>query len=147
MAQFSQKILLLLTLVGAALGTGCSSQPTSNAVSTEQTQCSTGMAQLAVGDSSLHRMCGCNEGTLLAPLGTAVTCTVPVGTVVYFHYLATELQHAIVSKGAPQFISSPVSDPSDELPIRVHVIRMTTAGTYEFEDAFNTGISGRLIAQ
>jgi hypothetical protein len=110
----------------------------------ELTACRAGMAQIALYDSGFQNLCGCAEaGT--ATGAPSVTCTVPVGTVVFFHYSAAKLTHQIVSTGAASFVSSPVVDPLLPLTPRTHAVTFGAAGTYPFADAYNANYSGQII--
>jgi hypothetical protein len=112
--------------------------------------CAPGTAELAVGDGFQEIFCGCNEpGGTVSPSGStpAVTCTVPVGTEILFYYIGTRLLHQIVPTVGSVFAASPLSDPALKVPVTVYGFQLTAAGTYGYVDAFDGGITGRLIAQ
>jgi hypothetical protein len=110
-------------------------------------ECATNQVQIAVNDGFIQNLCGCSEpaATIFPP--ATLTCTVDAGTVVYFWYLGTTLRHQIHSSASPTFPTSPVSDPNNSNPIKVHVVTLNTAGTYDFEDIFEPSLSGSIIVQ
>lgn len=134
-----------------ALGCGDRVTTSASALASSATQCQAQVAQLAVGDGNIQRLCGCQEDAGVAgPVivaGTAVTCTVNSGTTVYFNYTATQDTHQISSSGTPSFASSPVSDPMTRSAISVHAVTFSTAGTYAFEDAYFRAISGQIVVK
>lgn len=126
----------------AACGTGMDEPPGSGS----PTGCVSGVAQIGVSDSYLQIHCGCSEaaGTTVGA-GTALTCTVPSGTQVTFHYIATEFPHQIVATGTPSFDPSAYHDPDAYATTRVHVVQLSTAGTYAFADTFNSSLTGQIV--
>src|SRR5262245_45257887 len=102
-------IASLLLLSATSCGSG-SREPLSTPAL--ETACTPGQAQIAVGDGFQKNLCGCSEaGGTQAFAGTSLTCTVPAGTTVFFHYMATLLAHQIIPVGTPAMPASPVSDP------------------------------------
>ena len=131
---------------------GCaSSNPTDPmaAVPAESTACLAGQAQIVVRDGSLQNLCGCAEsnGQVISTHEGTLTCTVPVGTVVFFHYIGIQLQHQIISTGAPSFGSSAPAGPGIVRPVVVHTVEFDTAGSYSFLDAFDNGLNGNIVVQ
>ena len=143
-------ILLLPLLVSAAcepLNSGFEPQ-----ISAPQTACTSGQAQIEIGDGYQRILCGCAEpaGAMVPSAGSkdpALTCTVPSGTVVFFEYLSTVDRHQIISLASPSFPSSPISDPSDHPPLQIYGATFSPAGTYLYEDAFEPGTTGQIVAQ
>lgn len=90
-------------------------------------------------------LCGCTgvaEGWQV--FGGTFNCTVASSTTtVSFYYIAARAPHQIVSRGAPSFVSSAVSDPTSSNPIRVHAVTLTT-GAYSFSDAFDSRLSATI---
>ncbi|OFZ55417.1 MAG: hypothetical protein A2428_05825 [Bdellovibrionales bacterium RIFOXYC1_FULL_54_43] len=129
----------------AAILAGCGQErPESPTIS--GSNCTPQTAQIAVSDGYLQRLCGCQEAaSTVATANEVLTCSVPRGTTVYFHYQSTLLMHQIVSNGTPGFQSSPLSDPKSPLLINFHPVRLDVVGTYGFEDAFNSAIAGQII--
>lgn len=128
---------------------GCGDSQNAPLPSQIPTGCSSGAALIGVYDSFLQRECGCSEaaGTPVHPPDT-LTCTVPTGTAVVFHYAGAFLKHQITPTGTTQFPASPPSDPSQgAAQVKSHGILFETAGTYEFVDAFNSLLSGRVVVQ
>lgn len=135
---------LLFSLILA--GCGNSSVPGTPPASIE---CSTEAAVLTIGDGYLQAHCGCDENTAGGPnevitkvAGESLTCSIGTGDAVVFQYLSPLRRHQIVSTGSPSFVSSPLSDPEADSPIRVHSARFDQTGSYGFQDAFNSGIEG-----
>ncbi len=89
------------------------------------------------------RLCGCAEGGGgWQTFDAALTCTVPGGTTVVFHYVSSRLRHQIVTAPASTstFAPSPVSDPLDVPVIRAHGVTLTT-GTYTVTDTFDSRLN------
>lgn len=136
--------LQLLKLHAAVLGVLCTSCGTS--LPSPTASCDEGTAQIAVTDASLHIVCGCDEseGTV-APLGEALTCTVPTGTGVTFVFLEPQMDHQIVSSGAPELTPSPLIEPGLEIP--VHVVILSDVGSYAFHDVFLPDLGGTIVVR
>ncbi|HLD99457.1 MAG TPA: hypothetical protein VJB59_04320 [Bdellovibrionota bacterium] len=129
----------------AAILAGCG-QDRPEATTISGSTCTPETAQIAVTDGFLQRLCGCQEAAgTVATANEILTCSVPRGTTVYFHYYSTLLMHQIVSNGTPGFQSSPLSDPKLPLIISFHPVRLDIVGTYGFEDAFNSAIAGQIV--
>jgi hypothetical protein len=120
---------------------GCELAESSGGTLTESdTTCPTGVAQVEIADSYLRILCGCAEarGTLSAPPGT-LTCTVPAGTVVNFLFSSTDHDHQLIPE-----------DPGSELKPSgvnpgIHTVRLDTAGTFPFKDAYYPALSGNIV--
>ena len=138
--------LLLLLLAGA----GCGNQTVSLAVPTPSASCASGMAIVGVHDGFLQILCGCTEtaGTSATP-PAALTCTVAAGTVVVFEYVGTSARRQIRStaSAALTFAGSPVVDPHEATSPRAHAVRLSTAGTYAFEDELDASLNGSIVVQ
>ena len=143
-----------LLIYACLLNPGCagSSQPAlPNSIQAMDTQCTTGMAQILVGDGFMRILCGCTgtaetDGTYIqAP--TSLTCHLSSGSsVVLFHLTGTVNRHQIVSTGTPTFVPSAVSDPSSGNPITVYTAFFPqTSTTYSFADSFNSAIQGQIV--
>lgn len=122
---------------------------TTEQISASQTDCQAGVAQVAITDGFLQILCGCQEASGTSPTPPAtLTCTVPVDTTVVFQYLNTSLTHEVIPAGALTFPASPVSNPAAGLQngfVRSHFVRFSTTGTYDFEDAYNSSLSGHIV--
>lgn len=115
----------------------------------DATRCGAGQAQIAVRDGAIQSLCGCAESTgqLVGSNTGSLTCTVPAGTVVFFHYVAPLLPHQIVSTGTPSFPSSALSGSGAIVPVPTHAVRFESSGTYAFQDAFDNGLRGQITVQ
>jgi hypothetical protein len=132
-----------------ALSASCAQTPEFAAVPTADATCVAGSAQLQISDGYQQILCGCKEAGG-QPIGSgqgSATCTVPVGTQVFFYYLATHLKHQIMPADGVSFPASSLSDPSAKPETVVHAFQLTAAGTFPYIDAFDAGISGQIIAQ
>jgi hypothetical protein len=120
----------------------------SSAVPQPSSTCPQNTALLAVYDGLLATLCGCSQASpVYSPPGTRLLCTVPTGTLVLFQYLQSQEKHQIMSTSPLSFPPSPLSDPSDQTTmIRAHAVRLSTPGTYSFQDTINTSLAGDLIA-
>lgn len=117
-------------------------------VTQADTSCVAGQAQVQISDGYFEDLCGCAEtpGTQVASPGT-LTCTVPAGTVVFFYFVATFTHHQIISTGGTlSFPSSPISD-TDTGNVQPYGVPFPTAGTADFEDAYDTSLQGQIIVQ
>lgn len=101
------------------------------------TSCPSGTAQIAVYDTSLERVCGCNEasGQYFSSPGS-LGCTVKVGTVVYFNYVGITNSHQI---GITGLYTSPVRTSSNTS--QTDGYQFNSTGTFTFQDTF-TNIGG-----
>jgi hypothetical protein len=135
--------LSLLPIALASCGEGIRSLATDPL---QPVSCDPNTALIAVYDGLLENLCGCAEpaGTIVAS-GTALTCTVPVGTRVTFQYVATLTPHQILSTSTPTFVSSLAHDPLQGIYYPSHGIALTTAGTYLFADGFDAGLRGSIV--
>lgn len=138
------KVLALIFTLGALSAiAGCKvsdNDPDLNAA------CTTGNAQIFVGEGYLRLACGCAEGTnVLVIQGSAATCTVALGTRVLFHFSEARRRHQIVGVGSPNLGASDVVNPPDEAVFAAFAPSLPATGTYQFQDAFNAAVSGQLI--
>jgi len=132
-------LALALAGISAACGTA---EPTG-----AEPGCDTGAAAIGVTDGMASILCGCAEaaGTWVAN-GGALTCTVPAGTTVMFHYINPLNRHQIVSTAGSvlSFAPSPVYLPDSPMAIRSHAVRLEASGNYDFTDTFDTSLSATL---
>jgi hypothetical protein len=131
---------------------GCSNETNSgvsNSSTSAGSSCQALQAQIAVGDGFLRNLCGCAEsaGQWVEANSGVLSCTVPVGTTLFISYIGTYLRHQIVPRGTPGFQPSPVSNPKGLPKILTHVVQFSEAGTYAFEDLFNSGLRGEIVVQ
>lgn len=113
----------------------------------DATSCSSGTAQIAVGDGYLEVLCGCTEanGTIVVP-PSVLTCHVSApSTAIVFAFVGTTLQHQIVSTSGPGFASSSLYDPQAAQPISSYSATLSTSGTYGFQDQVNAQMTGEII--
>jgi plastocyanin len=108
-------------------------------------------AQVLVQDGYFEDMCGCAEsagGTVSFFQPAPVTCTVPVGTTIYFVYAGSVRSHQIISSGSPTFVSSPLWDPPDGLTTTpIFAFLFSASGTYTFLDAMDPAMTGSIVVQ
>jgi hypothetical protein len=142
MAKKTVKKLPVL-LLAAFIATACNSltEPT---ITTAQTSCTAGEAEIQISDSYFQNICGCAEtpGTIVDS-GT-FTCTVKTGTTVFFLYINTHLNHQIVSTGGEPFTSGTLNQPGSTSNNNV-AAEFNSAGTADFADAFNDLIQGQVV--
>lgn len=140
-----------LLLVSATLLTwmGCAqSENTAVSLAGADKPCEPMTAQFLIIDGIQETICGCQEPAEVITSGSGtVTCTVAAGTAIFFHYMGVSLMHQIVPTDGVSFPSSMLSDPSDERPVPVHAFLLDAAGTYEYLDAYDPGLTGRIIVQ
>ncbi len=98
-----------------------------------------------VGEGFLKNLCGCAEGNTQSLQGQVLSCTVPLGTVVFFTFLGTTTTHQIVSTGSPSFPSSAPIEPDNNG--QVWTVQPSAAGSYTYDDAFSPGVSGVIVVQ
>jgi hypothetical protein len=140
-----------LRLLGAIFGTllfvsGCGKDESSE-VLLSQTECSGKTAQIQVMDGFLKRLCGCTEtsNTLIdSPNGQTLNCTVSTGTIVHFHFNSTRVQHQIVPSGSQAIPISPLTQSEGLLVTPSFAVPFDAAGSYPFQDRFNSKMSGTI---
>jgi hypothetical protein len=144
--RFFTPLFLLASL--AFIATSCDEQASVSGTSGPASgNCTTGIAQLAVYDTFIQNLCGCQEAPGIVMPPVALTCTVSANTQVYFWYLNTTQFHQIQSTAQPTFPTSPLSDPDQSNPVRTHVVTLTDPGSYEFQDVYNRTLNGTIIVQ
>lgn len=112
------------------------------------TGCDNGSARIAVYDTALQSLCGCQEGDgAITHRGQTFTCTISAGESVVFDFNNSELRHQILSTGSPSFRSSPLQNPESGTIVRIHGVTFDVTGTYEFEDAFIPELVGQIVVQ
>jgi hypothetical protein len=138
------QIILATSLLGVF--SGCEYVPPPD-VTPAETACTAGQAQIQVSDGYLEILCGCAEtpNTIVTSPGT-LKCTVPVGTTVFFLYLNTHLEHQIISTGGIAFASGPPHQPGSFNNMTL-AVPCDSAGTSDFEDAFDSDIQGQIVIQ
>jgi hypothetical protein len=135
----------LISIIGLSF-LGCGSIP-DNTVSAAQTGCQANQAQIRVGDGFLQNLCGCAEASqLVFQPTTGFTCTVTHGSFLAFHFQGNTLVHQIIPVGSPALQASPIEDPKSASIPKSLLFQIPTAGTYLFQDAFNSQLFGTIIA-
>ncbi len=111
--------------------------------------CDPAMVQFLVGDGFQKTICGCPESAAqVFPSGQGgVTCTIAVGKFVVFHFLDTTLTHQIIPRDGKSFPASPINYPTSPSRAPSYVFQLSSPGTYEYQDAFDSGVNGRIIVQ
>jgi hypothetical protein len=130
-------------LFGALAFTACNSS-TAPVITEPQTVCSSGEAQIRVSDGYFENLCGCAETQGIVVNSGTFTCTVKAGTAVFFLYLDIHLPHQIISTGGEPFTSGGVVQPGASSNLNV-AAEFNTAGTADFEDAFDQNIQGKIV--
>jgi hypothetical protein len=104
---------------------------------------------LAEGDGFQEVLCGCQEasGQVVGSSTGSLTCTVPVGTQIFFIYMATRLRHQIIPSNGTSFPASQISIPAAKPPILTHSFTLNVAGSFGYTDTYDSGIVGTFIAQ
>ncbi len=141
-------ISLFLWIILASLALGCDSSTQPETLNDPGlAPCQAGVAQLFIFDGLMQIGCGCQEPAGVAPSPpTALTCTVPVHTTVFFQYLGVgKIKHQIVPVGAASSPLGPLFDPDGKSPVRAFASSFDTAGSYPFEDVFNTQVNGVIV--
>jgi hypothetical protein len=132
-----------LVLLLVFLATACD-QTTAPVVATADTACNPGEAQIRVSDGYFENLCGCVEPTGTITSSGTFTCTVKTGAWVFFLYIDTHINHQIISTGGLSFVSGGVNQPGSSNNSNL-AAQFTSAGTADFEDAFNTTIQGKIV--
>jgi hypothetical protein len=147
MARFKRFTLLILAF-GLFFGTqSCEDQYSLTGPNGASGDCTSTKAQIAVYDTFLEILCGCQEPfDRIFPPNT-LTCTIRPGTQVLFWYFNTNLRHQIQSTSAPTFPISPLSDPNASNPVKTHAVTFTDVGNYEFNDVYNRTLIGTIVVQ
>lgn len=140
---------LSAALMGFGLLTVSCNQTSTNSLPGADTFCAAGSAQIQIGDGYQLILCGCAEpgGQVIGSGSGTLTCTVPVGTEVFFFYQATHLTHQLIPSAGSAFPASPLSDPTATLAVTVDAFQPQVAETYGYVDAFNAGVVGQIVAQ
>lgn len=120
----------------ALLVTACAAD---NALTSGSTACQPGSALVLLGDATLDRRCGCAEAAFRFSMPTTgFSCTVARGTTVFFTLDSAVQSHQLVPTSGSQFPAGPLNAPT-------HAVTFSTAGTYGFQDAFNTLLTGQIV--
>jgi plastocyanin len=105
-------------------------------------------AEVLVQDGYFEDMCGCAEGNVTFLQPAPMTCTVAVGTTVFFVYEGSVRSHQIMSSGSPSFVSSPLWDPPNGNTTVPHFAYLfSVSGTYAFFDSMDPAMTGSIVAQ
>lgn len=121
-------------LLGACLilfQAGCGLRTTGEGTSS----CAAGTAQIGVYDTGMKRICGCNESSGAFFTTKTLTCTVKVGTVMYFNYIGITFPHQIFLQSYQSF---PVRGSGTTTP---DGILLNQTGSYSLTDQY-TGLGG-----
>ena len=103
------------------------------------TTCETNTAQFIVTDGSITRVCGCAEPYGTFTTSNSFTCTVNVGTVLYFYFNGISNSHQVQVGilGITQSFNAASTT-------KVGAIIATQTGTFPLTD-INTSIGGSLV--
>lgn len=142
-----KSFLFFLVFTGFVVAEGCGSGSSGvPSISESSTQCPNGVAEILIGDGFSKRLCGCSEAAgVVFGSGSALTCSIPSGTHVFVYtsfFPGYSTLHQFESVGSPSFSSSRISDGTAPF---VSTYTFSTAGTYQFRDAFNHGVSGSFV--
>ena len=97
--------------------------------------CSANQTIVNIYSGSITSVCGCQEGSNRTfSFGQPFTCTVSVGTSVFFYYPGINMQHMISITGGPNQGSLNPHDPSQTNP--ADVFPLNSSGTVSFFDYF-----------
>ncbi len=101
--------------------------------------CEANTAQFIVTDGAITRVCGCAEGGGTFITSNSFTCTVNVGTVLYFYFNGITNSHQISAGllGVTQSFNS-------ESTTKVGSLIATQSGSFNLID-INTSIGGTLV--
>ena len=140
------QIFSLLALFLAWALSGCGPQIPGTLTAAESA-CQPGSALILVGDSSLERRCGCQEGAqrFMAPV-TGFVCTVATGTIIHVNYDGAFLNHQLVPVGIPSIPPSPIYQRSSSQAPSGYAFTLSSSGTYLFTDNFDPTVNGQLVA-
>jgi hypothetical protein len=135
------RFLIVLGLAAGSFGGKCSDVPPEGAT----LACGAGVAEMAMWDGRLERMCGCGgiENEFSTP-NVNMDCTIALGTTVFVYYQGPFLQHQFVSVGTPTLPTGPVYAPSAKSPIRAHAFTPGAVGVYSFEDEYDHSMIGTI---
>jgi hypothetical protein len=116
-----------------------------------KTECAKGAALIWVYDSTLRSLCGCDEGLQIKAAGDDedFRCTVSSGMTVTFQFSGSHLRHQIIPSDDPSPIpTGPLYDPETiEFQAPAYGFEVEEIGTFGFEDAFNSALSGAITIQ
>ncbi len=121
-------------------GTALQSPQTPNATSL----CALGTVQFTVGDTSLTRVCGCQESnntTVTTGQGN-LSCTAKVGTKVIFNYADAANPHQVI---VSPYNTGPVVAPHAHIQVKPFQVQIAYPGTYPFYDSFTPSLAGTLM--
>jgi hypothetical protein len=116
-------------------------------VNQSDTACATGQAQVQISDGYFEDLCGCAEGSSTVTSPGTLTCTVPLNTVVFFYVIAGFTHHQVISTGGTLTFPSSSVSAIDTGTVQPYGFQFTTAGTADFEDAYDTALQGQIIVQ
>ena len=112
--------------------------------------CDHNVAKIGIHDNFLETICGCgrNSAKKFFP-GDNLNCNIDKKTTLFFHYLALNTPHQIVSKGKPNFTSSPPFKPKAKGKgvSLTHAVSFSKAGDFSFFDSFEKELSGTIQVQ
>jgi plastocyanin len=141
-------LFILLFSIGLSGLSGCNQEQLSPNIDPSGSACTTTSAQIGVGDGFIENLCGCTGagelGKGVQPAPANVTCTVPSGTTVFFVYMGIETQHQIINNSGSSFPAGQIATPSDP-NTHIAAALFSASGTYNFEDAFDTQIQGKIV--
>jgi hypothetical protein len=137
------RFTLSLLITAALLFVACDPS-TAPVVTLSETDCTANEAQIRISDGYFQNLCGCVEAAGTIVRSGNFTCTVKVGTTVFFLYIDTHLDHEIISTGGLPIASTGVNQPGSSSNQNVTAL-FQTAGTADFADAFNNNIAGQII--
>ncbi len=112
--------------------------------------CDSNSALILVWDGHFENFCGCEDagqnGTVQSP-PSALSCKVTSGKTVYFQIMGNTLYHQIISTDSPKkFEASFVHKPNLKNRNWPYAIILTeTSVTYNYQDAFNSAMTGQII--
>ena len=105
--------------------------------------CTTGAAHIQVLDGMMIRTCGCAEANdTIFSSGQTLTCTVNIGTKIYFDFVATTVTHQVTITSVS---TTPIVNPSTTSPVQTYTITPTATGTFQFYDIFFPTLGGSIV--
>lgn len=115
------------------------------------------LTQIAVGDGFLKQLCGCKESDgkyHTVEKKHSFQCSLKKSNTVIFYFINIQLPHQMIQKSVDSskialdgFNPTPpvFPLPKNEQSIQVFPITFKEAGSFHFEDSFNSGIGGTFI--
>jgi len=144
-ARFPKNIAILFLFAIVSLIYACGDVEPESMRLDVSNDCESGQAKVGIHDLYMEIYCGCSEPAgSTSNSGSRMHCSIPTGTNITMFIFSHKTPHLIRSVGTNVIPTSPPVYPNETGISSIgHGFTLDQPGNYDFDDEFNSTLSGR----